>query len=67
VKLFHLERSEDASGVSGIGRVAEGVVFVDGVTVVRWLTAVKSTVVFQSINDVEAVHGHQGRTKMVYE
>jgi hypothetical protein len=65
--LFHLERREDASGVSGIGRVAEGVVFSDGVTVLRWLTEVKSTVVFQSIKDVETVHGHQGRTAIVFD
>ena len=67
MRLFHLERIEDASGVSGIGKVAEGVVFDDGSVVLRWLTAVKSTVFFQNITDVESVHGHQGKTTIVYE
>jgi hypothetical protein len=44
MRLFRLERTEDASGVSGIGKVAEGVVFDDGTVVLRWLTEVKSTV-----------------------
>jgi hypothetical protein len=35
--------------------------------VLRWLTEVKSTVVFESIKDVESVHGHKGRTRIVYE
>jgi catechol 2,3-dioxygenase-like lactoylglutathione lyase family enzyme len=64
LKLFHLERTEDASGVSGIGKVAEGVVFDDGTVVLRWLTEVKSTVVFQSIKDVESVHGHEGKDRL---
>ena len=67
MKLFHLERIEDASGVSGIGKVAEGVVFDDGSVVLRWLTRVKSTVLFESVKDVELVHGHQGKTRIVYE
>jgi hypothetical protein len=67
MKLFHLERAEDASGVSGVGKVAEGVVFDDGTVVLRWLTDVKSTVVFDSLRDVESVHGHEGRTRIVYE
>ena len=67
MRLFHLERTEDASGVSGTGTVAEGVVFDDGRVVLRWLTPVKSTVVFESISDVESVHGHQGKTTIVYE
>jgi len=67
MRLFHLERTEDASGVSGIGTVAEGVVFDDGSVALRWLTTVKSTVLFESIADVESVHGHQGKTIIVYD
>jgi hypothetical protein len=63
MKLFHLERTEDSSGVSGIGKVAEGVVFDDGIVVLRWLTEVKSTVFFESIKDVESVHGHEERRR----
>jgi hypothetical protein len=67
MKLFHLERTEDASGVSGIGEVAEGVVFDDGTVVLRWLTEVKSTVLFESIKDVESGHDHEGKTRIIYE
>jgi hypothetical protein len=35
--------------------------------VLRCLTEVKSTVFFESIKDVESVHGHEGKTKIVFE
>jgi hypothetical protein len=61
LKLFHLEWTEDASGVSGIGKVVEGVVFDDGTVVLRWLTEVKSTVVFQSIRTWSPSTATRGR------
>ena len=36
----------------------EGVVFSDGTVAVRWLTAKKSTSVWESMADLLAVHGH---------
>jgi hypothetical protein len=38
MKPFWLERVEDESGVSGVGRVAEGVIFSSGWCAVTWLT-----------------------------
>ena len=64
VRTFHLQRDEDVSGVSGVGIVADGVVFPDGVTVVRWRGKRQSTVVWPSIEDVEAIHGHGGATRI---
>jgi hypothetical protein len=55
MKLFHLEWTEDASVVSGIGKVAEGVVFDDGTVVLRWLTEVKSIVLF-----IGRINGQRG-------
>lgn len=63
MKTFHLQRDEDATGVSGTGLVAEGVEFTDGRVVLRWVVGDhQSTVVWDSIASVEAIHGHDGRT-----
>lgn len=60
---FVLYRTEDLIGVSGTGIVAEGVQFSDGIVVIRWIVGeYKSTVVWPSIEAVEKIHGHDGRT-----
>lgn len=67
-RLFLLYRHEDATGVSGTGIVAEGCQFSDGRVALRWTTdkAPSSTAVYDSIGDVEAIHGHDGRTELVW-
>lgn len=67
LRVFHLERDEDVSGVSGTGIVARGVIFPDGSCVLRWDTVVRSTVFYDSIEDVEKITGHGGRTRIVYD
>ena len=59
---FWLDRKEDASGISGTGPVAQGFVFDDGKVVLRWLTEFKSIGIYDSLSDVEAIHGHEGKT-----
>lgn len=67
MRTFHLQRDEDETGISGTGRVAEGVEFDDGVVVVRWIVGEhRSTVIWESIEAVEAIHGHGGRTRIVW-
>jgi hypothetical protein len=68
-RLYYLKRSEDVSGNSGVGRVAEVAVFSNGTAVVQWTPdrnrlRVASTVVYQSVGDLLAVHGHDGRTTL---
>jgi len=63
-RCFQLARDVDVSGISGTGIVADGVVFPDGVTVIRWRGDRQSTVVWPSIEDVEAIHGHGGATRI---
>lgn len=63
-RRFTLCRDEDETGISGIGLVAFGVVFPDGVTVTRWNSDVAQTCVWQSFEEVDAVHGHGGRTRI---
>lgn len=65
-RRFRLMRSEDATGVSGTGHVADGVQFPDGACVLRWRTAVASTAVYDSIEAVERIHGHDGKTAVVF-
>lgn len=36
----------------------EGVVFGDGTTVVHWLTAARSTSVWESLEEMLMIHGH---------
>jgi hypothetical protein len=62
VRRFRLVRAEDVSGVSGVGVVAEGVVFSNGRVVLSWHGTHPSVTVFDSVGDVEAIHGHEGRT-----
>jgi hypothetical protein len=65
MKLFHLYRVEDESGVSGTGPVVEGVEFTNGWCAIRWMSS-KSTICFyQSLADVKAIHGHGGKTELV--
>lgn len=64
---FHLQRSEDATGVSGVGKVAEGVVFSNGWCALTWLTENTSVAFYPSIETLEAIHGHHGNTAVVYD
>ena len=64
--MFELHRTDDPSGVSGTGLVAEGIQFGDRRVAMRWRSPFASTVVYDSIEDVEYVHGHGGTTKVVW-
>lgn len=66
-RRFHLQRHRDVSGVSGTGRVAVGVQWPDGTASVRWLGERPSTVVWDSMDDAEHVHGHGGATEIVWD
>lgn len=69
VRRFELHRDVDHSGVSGAGIVAEGVHFVDDdVVALRWTSAWPTSVVFheRGLASVEAVHGHNGSTRIVW-
>lgn len=67
MRLFKLVRNEDYSGVSGTGEVAEGVEFSDGQCVMRWQTEIPSTAIYNSIQDLVSIHGHEGRTFARFE
>ena len=67
MRAFHLLRLDDVSGVSGTGRVAEGVVFSNGLVALTWLSPYPTVAVYPSAAAVEAIHGHDGRTLVVPE
>lgn len=62
MRRFCLKRIEDESGVSGSGYVAEGVEFSDGSCALNWLTHTACHGVYKNIKQLEAVHGHGGKT-----
>jgi len=68
MRSFQLHRATDVTGVSGTGIVAEGVEFEDGVVALRWLGGFPTSVVFhdRGLESVEAVHGHDGNTQVVF-
>jgi hypothetical protein len=62
MRRFLLVRAEDVSGVSGTGVIAEGVVFGSGKAVLSWRSEFPALSIFDAVDDVETVHGHEGRT-----
>lgn len=65
-RRFQLHRDTDVSGVSGTGIVAQGVLFTTGKCSLAWLTAKRSVAVYDSLDDLEAIHCHGGATRLVW-
>lgn len=63
---FVLYRDVDETGISGVGEIAEGCQFSDGTCVLRWKSELKSTAVYGSLADLVAIHGHDGKTRVVW-
>lgn len=65
-RLFKLMRDTDVTGVSGAGHVADGVLFGDGTIAMRWRSEHRSTAVYASMDDLIAIHGHDGATRVEF-
>jgi hypothetical protein len=68
-RRFAMRRWDDPTGVSGVGIVAYGVAWSDDRVVMRWLgttTGVAQVCVFDSMDDLMRVHGHGGRSEVVW-
>ena len=63
-RRFALIRHIDYTGVSGIGVVAYGVAFADGQVVLRWCSNHPATSMWNSLDDMLAVHGHGEATSV---
>jgi hypothetical protein len=62
MKRFYLYRIIDETGISGIGVIAEGVEFSNGVAILSWVTTPGSTGMYNSTTDLLLIHGHGGKT-----
>ncbi len=70
MRRFYLQRNQDASGVSGLGKVAEGCQFDNGWCALVWLTSADPDdevhAFYHSVQRVEEIHGHSGMTSVVW-
>ncbi len=66
-KTFYLVRNEDDSGISGTGRVAQGIVFDNGKVALTWLSEHPSVTIYDNLGEVRAIHGHAGKTEVEME
>lgn len=68
MKAFLLIRTEDLTGVSGTGIVAEGVEWDDGSCSVRWLGEWPTVQHHdRGIESVLHIHGHNGATRVAWQ
>ena len=65
-RRFVLVRDEDETGISGTGVVVEGVEFSDGRVAYRWMSEHRTDQLADSMEKVEIIHGHNGRTRIVW-
>jgi len=61
MRRFYLFRKEDVHGMSGTGRVADGVEFDNGWVALTWKGEVASLTTFHSISAVQKLHTHNGQ------
>lgn len=65
MRQFVMVRDTDVSGISGTGEMADGCIFPDGTTVIRWRGEHRSTAVWDSLESAIIIHGHDGKTRFV--
>jgi hypothetical protein len=66
MKRFYLKRVIDASGVSGVGNVAEGCQFDNGWVALIWLTNKTVMSYYESIETAVEIHGHGNNTQCIW-
>lgn len=73
MRRFAVKRDVDVTGISGTRTVAEGVEFDDGTVALRWREVQgphydrgvrATTVLHENITSVDALHGHNGATRI---
>lgn len=66
MRRFELHRYVDETGISGTGTVAQGIEFDNGKIAMQWLTSNPSMVILDCVLDLERIHGHNGKTLVVW-
>ncbi len=64
-RLFELHRDVDVTGFSGVGVVADGVIWPDGTVSMRWRGEIATTTEAACVAHIERIHGHGGATRVV--
>ena len=67
MRRFHLKRTQDPIGISGCGKVCEGILFSNGKVCLCWVNHPSSIVVHENIENVLAIHCYGGFTELVYD
>lgn len=66
MRRFYLLRHEDESGTSGVGIVADGIEFPNGVSVLCWRGVKSSIAIYNTAVELIDIHGHGGKTELVW-
>lgn len=69
MRRFYLQRESDPSGVSGTGRVADGVEFASGWIALHFdpqIKGIHSVYFYRDLGDMYQLHGHGGKTRIVW-
>jgi len=66
VHNFVLVRDKDVTGRSGTGIVAEGIVFMDGIVILKWLREPYALGIYETLEALISVHGHEGNTHVEF-
>lgn len=62
MRRFLLVRTEDVSGTSGVGVVAEGCEYSNGWVNIHWLSQLASFEMCENIKTFMSIHSHGGKT-----
>lgn len=66
-RRFHLVRNDDVSGVSGVGTVAHGCEFINGLVALSFVSPYPHVNIYANMKVLNEVHGHGGKTTVVYD
>lgn len=67
MRTFILDRTDDLTGTSGTGVVAEGVQFSSGQVALHWLSQLEAVNVYGNALVLETLHGHGGGTRVMWQ
>lgn len=67
LRVFFLQRHQDVHGVSGTGKVAVAIEFPSKKCVMEWLSKYTTETVYENIQQIEDIHGHEGRTVLAFK
>ena len=65
-RRFMLYRTEDISGISGIGVVGFGACFINGPCILYWSGDHSSLNEYKSVEDLLYIHSHGSRTQVIW-